>query len=79
MKLCDGYLNKNGVRYLIEFKNQAEGNIDKIIIKNKAYDSLSLLAMNENLTREELARDTVLVIVYNNEKYVESNPFIPVI
>lgn len=70
---CDGYLNKGGVRYLIEFKNQAEGNIDKTIIKNKAYDSLSLLAMNENLTREELAGDTVLVIVFNNEKYVESN------
>ena len=70
---CDGYLTKDGVRYLIEFKNQAEGNIDKTIIKNKAYDSLSLLAMNENLTREELAGETVLIIVFNNEKYVESN------
>ena len=53
-------------RYVIEFKNQSEGNIDKVKIKNKAFDSISL---NENLTREQIAKDTILVIVYNNERY----------
>ena len=56
-------------RYVIEFKNQSEGNIDKVKIKNKAFDSISLISLNENLTREQIAKDTILVIVYNNERY----------
>lgn len=68
---CDGMIIHNGIRYLIEFKNQSEDNIDKAKIKNKAFDSLTLIALNENITREQIAQDTVFIIVYNNEEYVE--------
>lgn len=65
---CDGYYEKsNGNRYLIEFKNQPEGNIDKVWLKNKIYDSISTLVMNENITREEVAKRTSVIIVYNDE------------
>lgn len=68
---CDAYWEKNGMRYLIEFKNQGEGNIKREQLWNKAYDSLALLLMNENnKTREELSRETVLIVVYNNQKSV---------
>lgn len=66
---CDGMILGNDCRYVIEFKNQSEGNVDKAKIKNKAFDSLALIAVNENLTREEISKDTILIIVYNNEKY----------
>lgn len=65
---CDGYFVKDGIRYLIEFKNQAEGRVERFKIRNKAFDSVSLLVMNENITREEIAKSTVLIIVYNNSK-----------
>lgn len=65
---CDGYFVRNGIRYLIEFKNQAEGRVERHKIRDKAFDSVSLLVMNENITREEIAGSTVLVIVYNNNK-----------
>ena len=64
---CDGYIVNNDTRYLIEFKNQSEGNLDKAILREKAFDSLSLLALNENITRQKRAENTVLIIVYNNE------------
>lgn len=65
---CDGYYEKsNGNRYLIEFKNQPEGNIDKVWLKNKIYDSISTLVMNENVTRKEVANSTSVIIVYNDE------------
>lgn len=66
---CDGYWENEGIRYLIEFKNQCEANVDRVSLKNKAYDSISLLLVNENLTRETLASETILIVVYNDGKY----------
>lgn len=66
---CDAYLKRNDIRYLIEFKNQSEGNVDVTKIRNKAFDSLALLMMNEDLCRSELAENTVLIIVYNTKGY----------
>lgn len=66
---CDGMLIKDNCRYLIEFKNQSEGNIDKVKISNKAFDSVALLTINENLTREQIAKNTIFIVVYNNNKY----------
>ncbi len=65
---CDAYWEKEGKRYLIEFKNQGEGNIKREHLWNKAYDSLALLLVNENKTREELAQNTILIVVYDNQK-----------
>lgn len=70
---CDGMIVHDDIRYIIEFKNQSEGNVDKAQIRNKAFDSLALLALNENLTREEIAENTILIIVYNNEKHKVGN------
>ncbi len=67
---CDAYLKKDGKRYLVEFKNQSEGNIKRAKLRNKAYDSITLLMMNENVTREELRENTVLIVVYDNKKHV---------
>lgn len=64
--------------FLIEFKNQSEGNIEKVKIKNKAFDSVSLISLNESLTIEEIAKNTILIIVYNNENYeANDNSFSP--
>ena len=73
LKSCDGMLIKDDCRYLIEFKNQSEGNITKDKIKDKAFDSVALISINENKTREEIAQNTIFILVYNNEKY-EENP-----
>ena len=65
---CDGYLEKSSQdTFLIEFKNQEEGNIDKRWLKNKIYDSISTLVMNENTTRNDVAGRTKVIIVYNDE------------
>lgn len=66
---CDALWEKEGLRYLIEFKNQSEGNIDRAVICNKAYDSATLLLVNENLTREQLTENTVFIVVYNNANH----------
>lgn len=69
---CDAYCEKNGMRYLIEFKNQSEGNIKRTELRKKAFDSIALLLMNENITREELLKNVVLIVVYNNKKHVSN-------
>ena len=49
---CDGYYEKTSQdTYLVEFKNQEEGKIDKKWLKNKIYDSIATVVMNENVTR----------------------------
>lgn len=70
---CDAYWEKNGMRYLIEFKNRSEGNIKREHLWNKAYDSFALLLVNENTTREELAKNTILIVVYDNQKNVPNS------
>jgi hypothetical protein len=55
--------------YLIEFKNQAEGNIDKRNIKNKIHDSVATLVMNEDMLRECVTDKITVIIVYNNEAH----------
>lgn len=70
---CDAYWEKNDIRYLIEFKNQSEGNIKREYLRNKAYDSIALLLVNENTTREELAKNTILIVVYDNQKNVANS------
>lgn len=66
---CDAYYVKNDdSRYLIEFKNQQEGNIDKQWIRNKIYNSVTTLAMNQDITRGEVADNTIVIIVYNDEQ-----------
>ncbi len=72
---CDGYLEKTPQdTYLIEFKNQEEGTIDKKWLKNKIYDSVSTLVMNENITRSDVAGKTTVIIVYNdNNKQEKTN------
>lgn len=67
---CDAYWEKNNKKYFIEFKNQAEGNISRENLWNKAYDSAAMLLINENITREELAQKAVLIIVYNNQRHL---------
>lgn len=75
---CDAYWEKGGMRYFIEFKNQGEGNIKRVKLLNKAYDSITLLLMNENITREELIKNTVLIVVYNNhEQRYDSSSYNP--
>lgn len=74
---CDAYLEKNNIRYLIEFKNQGEGNVDVTNIQNKAFDSLALLMMNEDLCRSQLAENTVLIIVYNTKRYIPDKDSYP--
>jgi hypothetical protein len=65
---CDAYYQKNsGEAYLIEFKNQEEGNIDKRNIKNKIHDSVATLVMNEDVPRECVTDKITVIIVYNNE------------
>jgi len=70
---CDAYWKKNDMRYLIEFKNQGEGNIKREHLWNKAFDSLALLLMNEGTTREELAKNTILIVVYDNQKNIPNS------
>lgn len=70
---CDAYWEKNDMRYLIEFKNQSEGNIKREHLWNKAYDSFALLLVNENITREELAKNTILIVVYDNQKNISNS------
>ena len=60
--------------YLIEFKNQEEGTIDKKWLKNKIYDSVSTLVMNENITRSDVAGKTT-VDREDFEKYFISELF----
>lgn len=74
---CDAYLEKDHTRYLIEFKNQSEGNVDVTNIRNKAFDSLALLMMNDDLCRSHLAEHTVLIVVYNEKKYTPDNRSYP--
>lgn len=67
---CDAYWEKNSKKYFIEFKNQAEGNISRENLWNKAYDSAAMVLVNENITREELAQKAVLIIVYDNQRHI---------
>ena len=67
---CDAYVEKNGMRYLIEFKNQSDGNIDGTEIRDKIYDSIALLSLNESIPRKALAERTVAIVVYNNNKHI---------
>lgn len=65
---CDGYYEKaSGDTYLIEFKNQEEGQIDKRWLKNKIYDSISTIVMNENIARKDVAGRTTVIVVYNDK------------
>lgn len=71
-KSCDGYFEKNPQEtYLVEFKNQEEGSVDKKWLKNKIYDSVSTLVMNENVSREDVAGRTTVIIVYNDGRKQE--------
>ncbi|MEI3300724.1 MAG: hypothetical protein V8R67_08750 [Eubacterium sp.] len=70
-KSCDAYVEKNGKRYLIEFKNQSDTKVDATDIRNKIYESIALLALNENIPRELLAQQTVVIVVYNKKKHVQ--------
>lgn len=64
---CDAYYEKDeNQAYLIEFKNQEEGQVDRRWIQNKVYDSISTLVMNENTTREVMSNKLTVVVVYNN-------------
>lgn len=74
---CDAYLEKDHIRFLIEFKNQSEGNVDVTNIQNKAFDSLALLMMNDDQCRSHLAEHTVLIVVYNEKKYTPDNRSYP--
>ena len=74
---CDAYLENDNIRYLIEFKNQSEGNVDVTNIKNKAFDSMALLMMNDDLCRSHLAEQTVLIVVYNEKKYTPDRSSYP--
>lgn len=77
---CDAYYEKSQDDvYLFEFKNQNEGNVDKVEIKNKIYDSVSLLVMNENLPRDVISSKVTAIIVYNNQKGLENsdNGYLP--
>lgn len=71
---CDGYYEKTpDDTYLIEFKNQEEGQIDKRWLKNKIYDSITTIVMNENATRTEVANRTTIIIVYNDKNHESPN------
>lgn len=73
---CDAYYEKNDdSKYLIEFKNQKEGNIDKQWIRNKIYNSVTTLAMNQDITRGEVADNTTVIVVYNDEQISEKTEF----
>lgn len=73
---CDAYYVKNDDSgYLIEFKNQQEGNIDKQWIRNKIYNSVTTLAMNRDITRGEVVDKTTVIIVYNDEQVFNKTEF----
>ena len=57
--------------YLVEFKNQEEGKIDKKWLKNKIYDSIATVVMNENVTRTDVAGRVTVIIVYNDANHGE--------
>ena len=48
------YVAQNGKSYLVEFKNQNEGNVDSRDIRNKIFDSISMIVMNEDKRRSEI-------------------------
>lgn len=65
---CDAYyVKREDDTYLIEFKNQPEGNIDQKKLKNKIYDSITTIVMNEDILPETVIQRTSVIIVYNNE------------
>lgn len=65
---CDAYYKKSDEdAYLIEFKNQPEGNIDQKKLRNKIYDSITTIVMNEDILPETVIQRTSVIIVYNNE------------
>ena len=69
---CDGYYEKTSQdTYLVEFKNQEEGKIDKKWLKNKIYDSIATVVMNENVTRTDVAGRVTVIIVYNDANHGE--------
>ena len=73
---CDAYYkDKIGKRYLIEFKNQQEGNIDRKEIRNKIYDSISTILINENEQLSNLSRKLTVILVYNNSAKYSKNSF----
>lgn len=68
-KSCDAYFKDGqGREYIIEFKNQREEDVPRRALRQKAYDSLYLLLLTfaKEKTVEEAARNTTLIIVYND-------------
>lgn len=71
---CDGYhIAQDGELYLIEFKNQNEGNVDSRDIRNKIFDSISMIVLNENKCRSEICSRMNVIIVYNNSNRKEND------
>lgn len=71
---CDGYyVAQNGKSYLVEFKNQNEGNVDSRDIRNKIFDSISMIVMNEDKRRSEICERMNVIVVYNNNKQEEKD------
>ena len=64
---CDGYYEKTSQdTYLVEFKNQGRGvRLIRKWLKNKIYDSIATVVMNErNVTRTDVAgRVTVIICI----------------
>lgn len=68
---CDAfYESKDGDFYFIEFKNEPQGNVKTIEIKNKAFDSCSMLpyTLFLGLPLINVIRNLNLIVVYNNNK-----------
>lgn len=67
---CDALVVKDGLYYLVEFKNQAQTKIDKRGIWKKAYDSVSTVRMvlDQNIGLDDFARKATLLIVFQDEE-----------
>lgn len=69
---CDAYWKSGGTHWFIEFKNQnAKGVYDKRAdIWKKAYDSISTvrMAIDQEITLDDLCQNAVFLVVYRDEK-----------
>ena len=67
---CDSYLEKNGVYWFIEFKNQEPADIDPEDIRKKAYDSVSTvrMAVDQAIPLDDLCQNSVFLVVYQDEE-----------
>ena len=67
---CDAYLETNGVHYFIEFKNEPSKNVDRQEIWRKAYDSIATMrmAVNQAIALDDLCRNTILLVVFQDEE-----------